>query len=170
MCKTGFIQKNKGSLWTLQNNKWRMYRMSLWKWLSQNILWFQKKKKIFYLISEDGTYHHCSSLGFTNCKNCGNDNAWISWDNEEEGGIEGCEECKNVNNEPKCITWYQGLILLQNNNTFLKISSNVELKELTNCDLALLNNNNHFECKRCESGIVFLDDNNNISRIYSDLN
>ena len=46
----------------------------------------------------------------------------------------------------------------------------VELKELTKCDLALLNNNNHFECKRCESGIVFLDDNNNISRIYSDLN
>ena len=110
MCKTGFIQKYKGSLWKCKTINEEYIECHYENDYPKRYYGFKRKRRFSYdkfdngyLISEDGTCHHCSSLGFTNCKNCGNDKACISCDDVVEDGIGGCEECQSVNNEPKCI-------------------------------------------------------------------
>jgi hypothetical protein len=90
----------------------------------------------------------------------GKGNFCISCDDVENGGIEGCNNCQNVNNEIQCTKCQNGFILLENNYTCLRISSNVELEELIHCGLVFLNSSNHFECKICDSSFALLEENN----------
>ena len=107
------------------------------------------------------------------CKQCyenqikGKDNTCIRCDDVEGGGIEGCNYCKNVNNEPQCTQCKEGFILLENSYTCVRISSNAELEELTHCQIALFYNN-HFVCSKCESNFILLEENNNVKCISLD--
>ena len=205
MCKTGYIEKTKGVCEPCDTINKGCIECHYEDNYLNGYYGFKRKRRFScdqcdngYLISEDGTCHHCSTLGFTNCKNCGvdkdhdneiiclecqpgyfvndggectlcyenqikgKDNTCISCDAVESGGIEGCQSCHNVNNEPQCITCKEGFILLKNNHTCLKISSNIELEELPRCQSAVLNANKHFDCYRCEEGFTSLEENGKI--------
>ena len=95
-----------------------------------------------YFVNKEGKCIYCSENQIR-----GKENTCITCDDVEGGGIEGCQMCKNVNNEPQCIQCKEGFILLGNNYTCLRISSNVELEELTHCQIVLWDNN-HFECNK----------------------
>ena len=205
MCKTGFIEKTKGVCEPCETINEGCIECHYEDDYLKGYYGFKRKRRFScdqcdngYLISEDGTCHHCSTLGFTNCKNCGidanhddeiiclecqpgyfvndegkciycsgnfikgKDNTCISCDDVENGGIEGCYQCQNVNNEPHCTICQEGFILLQNNYTCLRISSDVELEELPHCELTYLNDDNHFECKKCEKDFILLEENGKI--------
>ena len=205
MCKTGFIEKTKGVCEPCETTNQGCIECHYEYNYLPGYYGFKRKRRFAcdqcdngYLISEDGTCHHCSTLGFTNCKNCGIDpnhdneivclecqpgyfvneegkctfcyeeqikgknNICISCDDVENGGIEGCEQCKNEDNQPQCLACKEGFILLENNYTCLRISSNVEFEELPHCNLAFLNDNGHLECKKCEDNFVLLEENNDI--------
>ena len=223
MCKTGYIEKTRGvcePCETINNGCIECHYENTYL---DGYYGFKRKRRFScdqcdngYLISEDGTCHHCSTLGFYNCKNCGvdtehdneikcvecqdgfflneegkcvqcykntirgKDDTCISCDDVESGGIEGCESCTNVNNQPQCTACKPGFILLQNNYTCLRISSNVQLEELPHCQLTLLNkedlktgnnsintsisNNSksHFDCVKCDQDYVLLEEDGKI--------
>ena len=203
MCKTGYIEKTKGVCEPCEEiNKGCIECHYEDNYLS-GYYGFKRKRRFScdqcdngYLISEDGTCHHCSTLGFENCKNCGVDkehdneiicvecqpgyftndqgkcirceynkirgkeNTCISCDDIENGGIEGCLSCNNVNNTPQCNLCKPGFILSKDNYTCLRISSNADLEELAHCQLTNLNSNNHYECSKCDKGYVLLEEDN----------
>ena len=211
MCKTGYIEKTKGVCEPCEEiNKGCIECHYEDNYLS-GYYGFKRKRRFScdqcdngYLLSEDGTWHHCSTLGFTNCKKCGidanhdnelvclecqsgyfvnnegkciycvenkirgKDNTCISCDDVENGGFEGCQNCNNVNNEPQCNTCKPGFILLANNYSCLRISSNIELEELPHCQLVYLNEQNHFQCAKCDQNFVLLVENNIIKCFYRD--
>ena len=113
-----------------------------------------------YFVNKEGKCIYCSENQIR-----GKENTCITCDDVEGGGIEGCQMCKNVNNEPQCIQCKEGFILLGNNYTCLRISSNVELEELTHCQIVLWDNN-HFECNKCEDKFVLLYENDDIKCFY----
>ena len=211
MCKTGYIEKAKGVCEPCETINEGCIECHYEDEYISGYLGFKRKRRFScdqcdnsYLRSEDGTCHHCSTLGFNNCKNCGidaghdnelvclecrpgffineegkciscyedqmkgKDNRCIKCDDVENGGFEGCETCHNVNNEPQCTYCYEGFILLENNHTCLRISSNAALEELPHCEMAFLNNNNHFECKKCSKGFVLLKENNQVKCFNTD--
>ena len=88
-------------------------------------------------------------------------NNCITCDDVDEGGIFGCETCFNENNEPKCTSCKPGFILVEGGKNCLRITSNAELEELTHCILTT-RNSNHYVCRKCASGFVLLQENNNI--------
>ena len=203
MCKTGFIEKTKGVCEPCETINEGCIECHYENNYPDGYFGFKRKRRFScdqcdngYLISEDGTCHHCSTLGFYNCKTCrndiehdneiiciecqpghfindegkcircdynyirGKDNTCITCDDLENGGIEGCYSCNNVNNTPQCKECKSGYILLKNNYTCLRISSNVELEELVHCQLAFLNNNNHYECAKCDEKYALLEEDN----------
>ena len=206
MCKTGFIEKTKGVCEPCETINEGCIECHYENDYLSGYYGFKRKRRFScdqcdngYLISEDGTCHHCSTLGFTNCKNCGvdpahdneimcvecqpgyfindegkciycsknqikgKDNTCILCDDVESGGIEGCQECHNVDNEPQCTICKPGFILLENNHTCLRISSNIQLEELPHCKLVYFNESeNYFECKQCEKNFVLLEENGKI--------
>ena len=88
----------------------------------------------------------------------GNNNICINCDDEEEGGIEGCTSCINENNKIVCQECKIGFILLESNKTCLKISENVELEELINCQQAFIINNKLI-CSKCIDEYILLKEN-----------
>ena len=114
-----------------------------------------------YFVNNEGKCIHCEGNRIK-----GNDNTCISCDDVESGGIEGCSTCHNVDNEPQCTSCIPGFILLENNYTCLRISSNVELEELPHCQMVYLNNNNHFICSKCDNSYILLKEQENI-KCYS---
>ena len=145
MCKTGYIEKTKGVCEPCDTINDGCIECHYENDYLRGYYGFKRKRRFScdqcdngYLISEDGTCHHCSTLGFENCKNCGVDkehdneiicvecqpgyftndqgkcircednkirgkeNTCISCDDIENGGIEGCLSCNNVNNTPQC--------------------------------------------------------------------
>ena len=205
MCKTGYIEKTKGVCEPCETINEGCIECHYEDNYLSGYYGFKRKRRFScdqcdngYLSSEDGTCHHCSTLGFRNCKNCGVDakhdneivcvecqpgyfvnsegkctmcyenqirgknNICISCDDVENGGIEGCETCINENNEPRCLTCNEGFILLENNYTCLRISSNAELEELAHCNSVFLNENKHFNCLSCDKGYTSLEENGKI--------
>ena len=211
MCKTGYIEKLKGVCEPCETVNEGCIECHYENNYLSGYYGFKRKRRFScdqcdngYLLSEDGTCHHCSTLGFTNCKKCGidanhdnelvclecqpgyfvnnegkciycvenkirgKDNTCISCDDVENGGFEGCQNCNNVNNEPQCNTCKPGFILLANNYSCLRISSNIELEELPHCQLVYLNEQNHFQCAKCDQNFVLLVENNIIKCFYRD--
>ena len=205
MCKTGYIEKTKGVCEPCDTINEGCIECHYENNYLPGYYGFKRKRRFScdqcdngYLISEDGTCHHCSTLGFDNCKNCGVDkehdneiicveckpgyftndegkcircrdneirgkeNTCITCDDIDNGGIEGCLYCNNVNNKPQCNTCKPGFILLKNDYTCVRISSNIDLEELPHCQLALLNSENHYECVKCDKGYVLLEEENQI--------
>ena len=202
MCKTGYIEKTKGVCEPCDTINDGCIECHYEDNYFNGYYGFKRKRRFScdqcdngYLRSEDGTCHHCSTLGFTNCKNCGvdekhdneiickeckpgyfvnnegrclkcsenqirgSDNTCINCDDVENGGYDGCETCNNVDNEPRCFSCKLGYILLENNYTCLRISSNIELEELPHCQLAIFNEvTNHYECRKCDSGFILLQE------------
>ena len=103
MCKTGFIEKTKGVCEPCKTINEGCIECHYENDYLSGYYGFKRKRRFScdqcdngYLISEDGTCHHCSTLGFTNCKNCGVDAAH---DNEIM-----CVECQPgyfINDEGK---------------------------------------------------------------------
>ena len=210
MCKTGYIEKTRGVCEPCETINQGCIECHYEENYLNGYYGFKRKRRFSCdqcdngcLISEDGTCHHCSTLGFDNCKNCGvdakhdneivcvecqpgyfvnnegkciqcrensirgNDNTCISCDDVESGGIEGCYQCHNVDNKPQCTECDNGFILLENNYTCLRISSNVELEELPHCQMVYLLDNNHFICSKCDDSYILLKENNDRIRCYS---
>ena len=211
MCKTGYIEKTKGVCEPCETINEGCIECHYEDNYLKGYYGFKRKRRFScdqcdngYLLSEDGTCHHCSTLGFDNCKNCGidekhdneimcveckpgyfinnegkctrciqnyirgKDNICVTCDDVESGGIDGCESCHNVDNQPQCNKCKPGFILLQNNYTCLRISSDVELEELPHCQLTFLNDNNHYECRKCDENYVLLAEDNTIKCFYID--
>ena len=204
-CKTGFLEKAKGVCEPCDTINDGCIECHYENNYLEGYYGFKRKRRFScdqcdngYLISEDGTCHHCSTLGFDHCKNCGvdkehdneiicvecqlgyftndqgkcikcnnneirgKDNTCISCEDIDNGGIEGCSSCNNVNNIPQCNICKEGFILSKNNYTCLRISSNADLEELPHCQLAFLNGNNRYECAKCDSGYALLEEDNQI--------
>ena len=205
MCKTGYIEKTKGVCESCETINEGCIECHYENNYLEGYYGFKRKRRFScdqcdngYLISEDGTCHHCSTLGFEHCKNCGvdkehdneiicvecqlgyftndigkcikcnnneirgKDNTCITCDDIDNGGIEGCISCNNVNNIPHCNNCKEGFILSKNDYTCLRISSNADLEELSHCKLAFLNENNRYVCAKCDSGYALLEEDNQI--------
>ena len=205
MCKTGYIEKTKGVCEPCDTINDGCIECHYENDYLSGYYGFKRKRRFScdqcdngYLRSDDGTCHHCSTLGFDNCKNCGvdkdhdneiicvecrpgyftsdegkcikcgenkirgKDNTCITCDDVENGGIEGCLYCNNVNNTPQCNTCKPGFILSKNDYTCLRISSNADLEELAHCQLAYLNSNHRYECAKCDKGYALLEEDNQI--------
>ena len=108
------------------------------------------------------------------CKKCeesqvrGKGNKCIYCDDAEDGGIEGCESCTNENDKVICSQCKYGFILLENNNTCLKISENSDLEEFPNCDRIVLKENSKLQCTKCISEYILLKENNEIRCVRAD--
>ena len=200
MCKTGFIEKTKGVCEPCDTINDGCIECHYENDYLSGYYGFKRKRRFScdqcdngYLRSDDGTCHHCSTLGFDNCKNCGvdkdhdneiicvecrpgyfasdegkcikcgenkirgKDNTCITCDDVENGGIEGCLYCNNVNNTPQCNTCKPGFILSKNDYTCLRISSNADLEELAHCQLTYLNSYNRYECVKCDKDYALLE-------------
>ena len=86
-------------------------------------------------------------------------NTCINCSDVEEGGIEGCQACENLNNSIICKECKYGFLLLENNKTCLKISDNKELEEFINCEKLYLENNKLI-CSKCFENYTLLYENN----------
>ena len=80
MCKTGFIEKTIGVCEPCETINDGCIECHYEDNYPDGYYGFKRKRRFAcdqcdngYLISEDGTCHHCSTLGFSNCKNCGID-------------------------------------------------------------------------------------------------
>ena len=146
-----------------------------------------------YLISADGTCHHCSTLGFNNCKNCSNDsnneiicvecdkgyfisnegkciqcyynqvrgknNRCIECNDIENGGIEGCQACSNINDQIICHRCDENYLLYKDKNICLKKSYNIGLSKIQlYCTQVTKNNLNQFICTQCQEKYVLLNE------------
>ena len=109
-----------------------------------------------YLLADDETCIKCFGnqvRGISNtCINCGD---------VEEGGIEGCKSCENLNDSIICKECKYGFLLLENNETCLKISQNKELEKFINCEKLSLENNKLY-CSKCIENYVLLYENNEL--------
>ena len=76
-------------------------------------------------------------------------NKKIQCDDMTQGGIEGCGLCDNKNNKIICKKCKENLILNEQDNKCIKISTNAELEKLSHC-LKYNSNNGKFECSLCE--------------------
>ena len=95
------------------------------------------------------------------------DNTCIYCNDVEEGGIEGCSVCENEGGKILCIECQNGFILLENNKTCLKISENINLESITNCQEVALNDNK-FYCSKCNKNYILLKENNNDIKCVSE--
>ena len=168
MCKTGFIEKTKGVCEPCETINEGCIECHYEDNYLNGYYGFKRKRRFScdqcdngYLISEDGTCHHCSTLGFTNCKNCGidanNDNEII------------CLECKPgyfVNDEGKCTYCYEDQMKGKNN---ICIScDDVENGGIEGCSQCQ-NEDNKPQCIYCQNGFILLENNYTCLRISSSI-
>ena len=86
-------------------------------------------------------------------------NTCINCSDVEEGGIEGCQACENLNDSIICKECKFGFMLLENNKTCLKISENKELEKFINCEKLSLENN-RLHCSKCIENYTLLNEIN----------
>ena len=110
-----------------------------------------------YLRSADGTCHHCSTLGFDNCKNCSNDT------NDELICVE-CSEGYFVSNEGKCVTCENNQIK-GNNNRCIECDD-IEGGGIEGCE-SCSKIDNQIICHRCRQGFMLFENNNTCLKKYS---
>ena len=144
-------------------------------------------------MSADGTCHHCSTLGFYNCKNCSNDlnneiicvecdkgyflsnegkciqcyndqvkgpnNRCIQCNDIENGGVEGCQACTNINNQIICQRCYEDSILYKDKNICLKKNHNINFLKKLYCSQVTKNNIDEFVCTKCQEKYALLKEN-----------
>ena len=164
MCKTGYIEKTKGVCEPCETINEGCIECHYEDNYLSGYYGFKRKRRFScdqcdngYLISEDGTCHHCSTLGFDNCKNCGVDE---KHDNEII-----CVECQPgffVNKEGKCTICPYNYIKGKDN-TCIKCED-VESGGIEGCQRCK-NVNNEPRCLMCKSGFVLLKNNYTCLRI-----
>ena len=184
-CKTGYIERTKGVCEPCGTVNLGCIDCHYENNYPQNYYGLKRKRRFVceqcdkgYLISADGTCHHCSTLGFYNCKTCDNDsnneiicvecdkgyflsnegkcirceynqvrvnnNRCIECNDVENGGIEGCQECKNKNGEIICHRYYE--------DREYKYSKIPYYTKVTR------NNLNQFVCSQCQEKYVLLNE------------
>ena len=116
-----------------------------------------------YFLTENGECTKCNENQVR-----GNSNTCINCDDVEEGGLEGCKDCKSENDSIICEECKEGFLLLKNNKTCLKISENNELEEFINCQQLYLDENNKLYCSKCIDNYILLNENNIIKCVSKD--
>lgn len=102
-------------------------------------------------------FNYCQLCGETAIKK---DSICYNCDENEIGGIEGCEFCENNDKgDFICQLCKKGYILLSNNNTCLnrsKVEKQINFKNFKSCEKLTLDENNEFYCSRCDRIEYFL--------------
>ena len=184
-CKTGYIERTKGVCEPCGTVNLGCIDCHYENNYPQNYYGLKRKRRFVceqcdkgYLISADGSCHHCSTLGFYNCKICdnnsyneiiciecdkgyalsnegkciqcnynqfkGKNNRCIECNDVENGGIERCQECANINNQIICSRYYGNT---ENN-----------IIEIPYCTKVTKNNLNQFVCTQCQQKYVLLNE------------
>ena len=78
----------------------------------------------------------------------------------DEGGIEGCEQCFSDDGKIICQQCKQGFILLENNQSCIKIYENSEFENFINCQRITFDENGKYYCSKCFDNYILLKDNN----------
>ena len=107
-----------------------------------------------YFLTNNG---YCAKCEYPKVQ--GNDSRCIFCNNIEEGGIDGCERCYSDNGYIICKQCKNGYILVENDNSCLKISEHEEIEKFTNCQKVLKDNNN-YKCAKCFDKYNLLFDKN----------
>ena len=110
-----------------------------------------------YFVNNDGECEKCYENEVR-----GKSNTCINCNDVEEGGIEGCKTCDSNDGKISCKQCDNGYILLENNKTCLKISENINLEKITNCEEVTLNSNNKFYCNKCKQNYILLKEEEDI--------
>jgi len=74
-------------------------------------------------------------------------NRCIFCNNTEEGGKEGCELCVSDNGNISCVQCIKGFILLEDDNSCIKINNSTEdIEKYTNCQKVTIDNYRKYKC------------------------
>ena len=108
---------------------------------SKNEVVCEKCENNYYLVN--GSCFYCGIYEFLNNGKC------ISCSDDKNGGIKECSYCEKNEDKVICRMCEDDYILLTNNNTCLKRSSNKEIEQFKNCNQLTFDNNNKLFCSRC---------------------
>ena len=156
-CKTGYLEKTKGVCEPCDTVNLGCIDCHYENNYPQNYFGLKRKRRFVceqcdkgYLISADGTCHHCSTLGFDNCKNCSNDS------NNEIFCVE-CDKGYFLSNEGKCIKCENYQVRGKNNRCIeCNDVENGGIKECQECS----NINDQIICHRCNYDYLLYKDKN----------
>ena len=156
-CKIGYLEKTKGVCEPCDTVNLGCIDCHYENNYPQNYYGLKRKRRFVceqcdkgYLISADGTCHHCSTLGFDNCKNCSNDA------NNEIICVE-CDKGYFISNEGKCIKCNSNQFRGKNNRCIeCNDVENVGIKDCHTCS----NINDQIICLRCNYEYLLYKDKN----------